>query len=102
MGDVTRESLINSGAGYLLITVADKAKDALGSQFLESPGDLSDDALGAIGKASGVDERVCSGIALKIRRKYNKSWSAISQDEWQDFCSQFPESADYLSAVISS
>jgi len=96
------DALINAGAGYLLAAFADIAFDSLDPQSLESPVDLSDDKLGVIGKAAGMDERICSGIADSIRRNFNKSWSAITEAEWQSFSSQFPESAEYLREAIPS
>ena len=102
MDSANRDQLAKAGAGYLLCELAELAVKILDDQSLSVPAELSDEQLGEIGKAAGIDERICMSIADNLRKKFKKSWAAISEKEWSDFKSSFPETADYIDDALMS
>ena len=92
--------LVRAGVGFLIGEFAEVAVEAFGSEVINGTVDLPDHALGVLGAAVGADRKICESAGKKIRKIFNKSWSELSEDEWDAFGKDYPESADYLKAAL--
>jgi len=97
----TKGTLVRASVGFLIGEFAEVAFESLGNEVLEGNTDLPDHALGMLGAAIGADKAICEAAAKKIRKVFGKSWSELTEQEWQHFGKKYPESADYLKAALN-
>lgn len=97
---INKDVIIRAGIGYLLgVFVAQGLEGAI---ELSNAGevDLPDTAFGVLGAALGADKNILDLAAKQIRKRFGKSWSKLSKEEWETFRKSDPATAEYLREAL--
>lgn len=97
---INTDVILRAGVGYLLGTFV--AQGIEGAIEFAGAGevDLPDSAFGVLGAALGADKRILDLAAKQMRRRFKRSWSSLSKEEWEEFKQTDPATAEYLQEAL--